>query len=215
MKVRKKNLVKTIIRPLALVLVFGGLITFGSCSNDDNSGTNPGSELQTSALYDTLGWFIQGGHGEVVNQGTKMISDPDHPGEQIQAGRLAIRTVVEKSLNIIAADPELAEYFPTLLNEVGQGNTTGLSNLLGNFTDFVQQGVSGQEVYEGKTMIKVHNHETYSRFGSSEHPVADEASFNQFINDVVEAAQSLDVPDSVIAQLGDLLTSVEGDVVQG
>lgn len=78
----------------------------------------------------------------------------------------------------------------------------------------MQQAASGQEVYHGKSMAEAHNHATYSRFGSDEHPTADSADFDQFIADVVAAAQSLDVPNSVIGQLGVALTSVEGDVVQ-
>ena len=46
-------------------------------------------------------------------------------------------------LNIFA---DRRGYFPTLLGEINAGNTTGLSHLLNFFTDFVQQGVSGQHV---------------------------------------------------------------------
>lgn len=207
MKISKKTVV------FALMLVFGALF-FNSCKDKKTTPT-PETPLATTALYDTLGWFIQGAQGAVAGNGTKMIPDPDNPGQKIQAGRLAIRTVVNKALGIIAADTALADYFPTLLGEVGAGNTTGLSALLESFTDFVQQGVSTQQVYKGKTMLQVHNHATYSRFGSVAHPVSDEGDFNQFVADVVTAAQSLSVPNSVIGQLGVLLTSVKGDVTQG
>lgn len=199
---------------MILALFLGALLSFSSCKKDNNTPNNTPA-LATTPLYDTLGWFIQGGQGQVSGSGTEMVSDPDNPGVQIQAGRLAIRTVVKQALSVIASDTSLAVYFPTLLNEVGAGNTTGMANLLGSFTDFVQQAVSGQKVYNGRTMLVAHNHNTYSRFGSAAHPVADEADFNQFINDVVIAAQSLNVPNSVIGQLGVLLTSVKGDVVQG
>lgn len=200
---------------ILLVLFLGVFISFTSCKKDNGDNPDNPPALASTPLYDTLGWFIQGGQGEVKGSGTAMIADPDNPGVKIQAGRLAIRTVVKSALSVIASDTSLAVYFPTLLNEVGAGNTTGLANLLGSFTDFVQQAVSGQKVYKGKTMLAAHNHATYSRFGSAAHPVADEGDFNQFINDVVIAAQSLHVPNSVIGQLGVLLTSVKGDVVQG
>lgn len=191
------------------------MFCFSACKKDDNTPDNTTPTLASTPLYDTLGWFIQGGQGQVMGRGTEMISDPDNPGTKIQAGRLAIRTVVKQALSVIASDTALAPYFPTLLGEVGAGNTTGFAHLLGTFTDFVQQAVSGQKIYKGKSMLVAHNHSTYSRFGSDAHPVADDGDFNQFINDVVIAAQSLNVPNSVIGQLGVLLTSVKGDVVQG
>lgn len=203
MKIKSK--LAFILLPAALSFIF-----FTSCNDDVNTGMNPTS----TSLYDTLGWFIQGAQGPVANQGTKMIDDPENSGEKIQAGRLAIRTVVNKALGVIAADPKLAVYFPTLLNEVGNGNTTGLAKLSSSFTDFVQQAVSGQKVYHGKSMKEAHNHASYSRFGSTDIPTADSASFDQFVSDIASAAKSLDVPGSVINQLGELLYTTEGDVVQ-
>lgn len=183
---------------------------FSACHKNDN----PPETLATSPLYDTLGWFIQGAMGPVEGNGIKMIADPDHSGSQVQAGRLAIRTVVNKALPIIAADPQLSVYFPTLIAELGAGNKTGYSDLLESFTNFVQQGVSGQKVYTGKTMLASHNFKTYNRFGDAAHPTADSADFDQFVGDIVIAANSLKVPTSVINQLGKLLYSTEGDVVQ-
>lgn len=199
----KSTLITFILLPAFLAILF-----FSSCHHDDHV------TIPSTALYDTLGWFIQGAQGPVARQGTKMIDDKDNPGQKIQAGRLAIRTVVNKALSLIAADPKLAEYFPTLLNEVGSGNTTGLSKLLNTFTDFVQQAISDQQVYHGKSMKDAHSHATNSRFGSQEVPVADSADFDQFVSDIASAAQSLDVPGSVISQLGELLYTTEGDVVQ-
>lgn len=197
-----------------------GVASITSCKKDDPTPDEPVVDnpmLESTPLYDTLGWFIQGGSQSMAieGQGTKMIADPDNSGQTIQAGRLAIRTVVNSSLQIIAGDPSLAVYFPTLLNEVGSGNTTGLAILLESFTDFVQQAVSGQMIYTGKSMIEAHNHDTYSRFGStSQQFVTETSDFDQFVGNIVQASQSLNVPNSVIAQLGDILYSVEDDVVQ-
>ncbi|PSK93199.1 hypothetical protein [Taibaiella chishuiensis] len=199
-----------------LLFIIAAMLSFavilGSCSKDDKPVTPP-TPIATSPLYDTLGWFIQGGQGAVEGNGTKMIADPDNSGQTIQAGRLAIRTVVNKALMVIAADTAINIYFPTLLAEVGAGNTTGYAHLRETFTDFVQQAVSGQQIYKGMTMKAAHNFATYNRFGSAAHPTSDEADFNRFIGDVVIAAQSYNVPNSVIAQLGVLLSSVKGDIV--
>jgi hypothetical protein len=141
-------------------VVLAGIFAFSSCKK--NSVT---PQLATTPLYDTLGWFAQGATGPVAGQGTKMVSDPDNSGHQIQAGRLAIRTVVNKALGVIASDTSLAKYFPVLLGEVGAGNTTGLAELSENFTDFVQQAVSGQKgLYTGLSMVAAHSHATNPRF---------------------------------------------------
>ncbi|HTN38900.1 MAG TPA: hypothetical protein VL053_17600 [Arachidicoccus sp.] len=192
----------------ALACIF---LSLGACSHDDTKT----AVIPTSPLYDTLGWFIQGAKGPVAGQGVKMVADPDNAGTKIQAGRLAIRTVVAKALGVIASDNRLAEYFPTLLAEVGADNTTGLAHLLNSFTDFVQQAVSGQPgVYKGPSMKKVHNHATFERFGSSTSPTSDNNDFDVFVGDVAQAATSLSVPSSVIGQLGTLLYTTEDDVSQ-
>lgn len=206
-----KHLLKSTF-PLILAII--GFMFFAtmttSCKKEKK---DPKPTLATTPLYDTLGWFIQGAQGKVAGNGTKMINDPDNPGKKIQAGRLAIRTVVDKAIMIIAADTVLNVYFPTLLSEVTAGNTTGYSHLLETFTDFVQQAVSSQEVYKGLPMTTAHTHATFSRFGDADHPTSDEADFDQFINDVGQAANSLNVPTSVTGQLATLLISVKGDIV--
>ncbi len=188
-----------------------GMIYFPSCSKKNNGNSTP---LASTPLYDTLGWFIQGGTGMVTGSGTVMINDPSNAGTKIQAGRLAIRTVVNQALGVVAADPKMSVYFPTLLAEVGAGNTTGYNHLLNTFTDFVQQAVSGQQIYMGLSMKAAHSFSTNSRFGSASHMTADSLDFNNFITDIVTAATTLKVPNSVIGQLGVILYSVEGDVVQ-
>lgn len=193
---------------LIAAILFACVCSFAACKKSENP------PLATTPLYDTLGWFIQGAMGKVEGNGTKMIPDPDHSGKKIQAGRLAIRTVVNKALPIIAGDPQLAVYFPVLLAELGAGNKTGYAHLLETFTDFVQQGVSTQKVYKGKSMVEAHNRADYKRFGDNAHAVADSSDFDKFVGDIVVAAQSLNVPASVINQLGVLLYSTEGDVVQ-
>lgn len=196
---------------LSLVFVLTAIFAFSSCKKKIAA-----PQLATTPLYDTLGWFGMGASGSVVTgDGTKMISDPDNHGQMIQAGRFAIRTVVRKAIGVIAGDTSLAVYFPTLLAEVKAGNTTGFSKLLKNFTDFVQQAVSGQKgVYTGLSMVAAHNHASNPRFGSDQNPTSDSSDFNEFVGDVATAATQLKVPNSVIAQLGALLYTTEGDVVQ-
>src|ERR1700709_2495169 len=163
---------------LALLIGIIGMISFPSCSKKNNGNSTP---LASTPLYDTLGWFIQGGTGTVAGSGTVIINDPSNAGTKIQAGRLAIRTVVNQALGVVAADPKMSVYFPTLLAEVGAGNTTGYNHLLNTFTDFVQQAVSGQQIYMGLSMKAAHSFSTNSRFGSASHMTADSLDFNNFI----------------------------------
>lgn len=197
----------------AFMLLFSS-ICFISCDKDDDTPEPTPTPLATSALYDTLGWFIQGATMQVAGQGTKMIADPEDNTKMIQAGRLAIRTVIEEAENVLAGDPEMAPYFPTLLAEVGAGNTTGFFKLRETFTDLIQQVVSGQQIYKGLDMVATHDHATNPRFGSVDEPLADDAIFDQFIGDVVIAMTTLQVPATVQGQLGAALESTRAQVVQ-
>ncbi|HUH74110.1 MAG TPA: hypothetical protein VLZ75_06840 [Chitinophagales bacterium] len=182
-----------------------------SCKDDEKEPEI--EKLATTPLYDTLGAFIQGASNP-AGQGTKMITDPEDKNKKIQAGRLAIRTVIQEAENVLAADPMMAEYFPTLLAEVGAGNTTGFIKLRETFTDLIQEVASGQKVYKGLDMVKTHDHKTNPRFGSDTERFADNAIFDQFLTDVVKAMTNLKVPASVQGQLGAALESTRKDVVQ-
>jgi hypothetical protein len=198
----------------ALLLLLGAMLTAtSSCSKSSQQK----DMLSTSPLYDTLGWFVQGGNGMVSGRGTQMISDPAHPGTMIQAGRLAIRTVVDTSIFVIASDPQMQPYFPVLLGEVSAGNLSGFLDLENELTNFIQQAVSGQKIYTGLSMQAAHNHASNSRFGSNtsvETKTADAADFDRFVSDVAMAANKLQVPPSVIGQLGALLNTTKSQVVQ-
>ena len=75
-------------------------------------------------LYDSLG-------------GTKMVADPSTSGAKIESGRLAIRSVIDSTIFVIAGDTAINGHFTTLLAEVGAGNLTGFEALSKNLTDFV------------------------------------------------------------------------------
>ena len=199
---------------ITLLMIFSVGILLTSCKDDDVKEIEE-IKLATTPLYDTLGWFIQGAKGPVEGQGTKMITDPEATSKKIQAGRLAIRTVVETAEGVLAADPELAVYFPTLLAEVAAKNTTGFFKLRENLTDLIQQVASGQKnVYKGLDMVKTHDFKTNPRFGSAENDKADDADFDRFVGDVVIAMTTLKVPASVQGQLGAALEATRKDVVQ-
>ena len=204
----------TLSRIFAVALVASS-VSVMSCQkkSDDTPAPTP---LASTALYDTLGAFAQGLPltGSLAGQGTKLITDPTDKTQTIQAGRLAIRLVIDQAEMTLAADPAMAPFFPTLLSEVTAGNKTGYNALLETFTDFVQQAASGQQVYKGLDMVTAHDHAKNSRFGSVANPKTDNAAFTVFLGDVVKAMTSLKVKPSVQAQLGAALESTRSQVVQ-
>lgn len=199
----------------AFVVILSGVLFFGSCSSKDKS-TPP----KMATLYDTLGWFIQGAHSGVTiaGQGTVMIKDPDanqaQSGGQIEAGRFAIRTLIDSAVFVIAGDPKMAPYFPTLLGEVGANNFTGYYALSKNFTDLVEDVLTGSTLYGGKSMKDAHNFSSNARFGSSTETAVNSADFDQFMSDVVTAATNLKIPTAVITRLGGILGSLKPVIVQ-
>ena len=93
---------KSILFVLGLALTSSLVLT--SCKDDDKddmTNTTP----TTPSLYTQVG-------------GTTMVNDPANQGQMIEAGRLALRSVVDSTIFVIAADSRLAEHFGPLLSEV-------------------------------------------------------------------------------------------------
>ena len=139
------------------------------------------------------------------------MADPANSGAKIEAGRLAVRSVVDSAIFVIAGDDSINSYFTVLLGEVGSGNTSGFSALSKNLTDFICVNIGAKDfTYTGKSMTDAHNPATNSRISKK----VDSGDFGEFINDVVIAAQKNHVPSNLINSLGGVLVSVEAQVVQ-
>ena len=148
-------------------------------------------------LYDTLG-------------GTTKQADPVG-GAQIEKGRLAVRSVIDSALYVIAADPAINSYFTVLLGEITAGNTTGFTELQNNLTDFFCVGAGAKDfTYTGMSMAAAHNPTSNNRISQK----VDAAGFTQFTNDVVIAAQKNSVPAGIIGSLGKVIVSQQSLVVQ-
>lgn len=181
----------------AAMLLMGSAVLFTeSCKKSDNASTPP----TTKTLYDTLG-------------GTTMVKDPTSTsGGMIEKGRLALRSVVDSSIFVIAGDPAINGHFTVLLAEVTNGNTSGFAALSKNLTDFfcIATG-STTNTYGGKSMKAAHDPAQNSRMNGK----ASNSDFDAFITDVVAGAKKNGVTDPVIiGRLGTIINSVRGAVVQ-
>jgi hypothetical protein len=174
----------------AIALAITGASLMSSCSKSDSS--------TTKTLYDTLG-------------GTTMVADPSNSGTQIEAGRLAVRSVIDSTIFVIAGDPQLQPYFTTLLAEVTNSNLTGFSELSKNLTDFVCSATGAKDfTYSGKSMTAAHDPAQNNRMAMK----ADSTDFDRFVLDVTKGATECNVPANIQSRLGTILYSVEGQVVQ-
>ncbi|MFY8020262.1 MAG: group 1 truncated hemoglobin [Bacteroidia bacterium] len=149
--------------------------------------------------------------------GTTLVDDPNNPSKTIEKGRLTLRAVVDSSILVIAADPQMAKYFPVLFAELGNGNITGLSALSKNFTDFMCTATgckNSSYAYSGMNMKDAHDPAKNNRMGMK----ADKADFDKFVGDIgiglakngVTSANAKKLVDDLVA----LLYTTEADIVQ-
>lgn len=104
-----------------LTLGFIAIMTsfiLSSCSKNEDAMT-----VVKATLYGSLG-------------GTTMVTDPANNSTKMEQGRLGIRSVVDSTIFVIAADPKLNGFFKVLLAEVTAGNTSGFAALSKDLTDF-------------------------------------------------------------------------------
>lgn len=173
---------------VALIVVS---LSAGSCKKDDNPSTQP-------TLYDSLG-------------GTTMVKDPTNPSMMIEQGRLGIRSVVDSTIFVIAADPKLNGFFGVLLAEVTSGNTSGFATLSKNLTDFFAVATGAKNyTYSGKNMVAAHDPAQNTRIKAK---VAN-ADFDQFIVDLVAGANKNKLPANLITSVGKVVETTRSQVVQ-
>lgn len=170
------------------------LSSIWACNKNDDT-----PQPMSKTLYDSLG-------------GTTMVADPTGTNSaMIEAGRLGIRSVVDSTIFVIAADPELAPYFTVLLSEVGMGDLSGFQALSKNLTDFFCVATGAKSyTYSGKNMVDAHNPATNSRMNGK----ADDGDFDSFVADLVKGAQQNGLPDYLIARVGAVVETLRSQVVQ-
>lgn len=179
---------------LTLGLVSASLIV-QSCNKDDNPPVTP-----QLTLYDSLG-------------GTTMVTDPTNSSQKIEQGRLTIRSVVDSTIFVIAADSRINSYFQVLLTEVGNGNLSGFQALSKNLTDFIAVGTGAKNyTYTGLSMQAAHDPAQNPRMNGK----AEDDDFNAFEEDLVAGAGKNGImPDNPALQsLARIVESLRGAVVQ-
>ena len=161
---------------ILLTLVCGSIIAASSVSSCKKSDSTV-----TMTLYDSLG-------------GTAMVADPAASGTMIEKGRLGLRSVVDSTIFVIAADTALNnKFFAVLLSEVGASNLTGFNTLSKNLTDFFCVATGAKNfTYGGKTMVAAHDPSQNSRMGTK----ASSADFDQFVTDWLQVQPNVAYPAS-------------------
>lgn len=188
MNLSKTMSVSALILGMATILIFSE-----SCSKKSSS-----APPATMTLYDSLG-------------GSVKVSDPANPGQQVEKGYLGIRTIVDSAVFIIAADAKINSYFQVLIGEVTSGNTSGYQKLSTNFSTFVAVATGAKDYsYTGLSMPAAHDPSQNPRITMK----VDSADFTEFVVDVAASATKNGLPSYLLARVGTVLASVEGQVVE-
>lgn len=160
---------------IALCALVFGAFTLTSCSKSDSAAP--------ASIYTRLG-------------GTTLVADPDPgvpAGQTIEAGRLAYRKVIDKTIQLIIADVQtnasgnLSAHFAPLLSETGTTQATNLAELRDNLTDFFSYNTGGTDAvntYSGLSMADAHNPAVNTRMGVK----ANAANYTKFEGYVGAAA---------------------------
>ncbi|MBI2275119.1 MAG: group 1 truncated hemoglobin [Bacteroidetes bacterium] len=177
---------------LGLIAIMTSFI-LSSCSKNEDA-----MSVVKATLYDSLG-------------GTTMVTDPANNSTKIEQGRLGIRSVVDSTIFVIAADPKLNGFFKVLLAEVTAGNTSGFAALSKDLTDFFCVATGAKNfTYTGLDMVAAHDPAKNSRMNGK----SSGADFDQFIADLVVGANKNKLPSNLINSVGALVNTLRSQVVQ-
>ncbi len=183
---------KIILFPVAIIVTVATFFTV-SCSNKKTAPTPV-----KATLYDSLG-------------GSAMVADPTNAGVMIEKGRLGIRSVIDSTIFVIAADSRINGHFTVLLAEVTAGNLSGFTALSNNLTTFVAVGTGAKDyTYTGLSMINAHNPATNPRMNGK----ATSADFDAFEADLAIGANKNKLPANLLTSIGKIVESLRSQVVQ-
>lgn len=175
-----------------LILGVGVVIGTGySCKKSNKSTGVP-------TFYDSLG-------------GTTLVSDPVNYGQTVERGYLAIRTIVDTALLIIAADDSINGYFALVLQEDSLGIETPYDSLKTNMANFLAVAAGARDYpYAGPDLFAAHNPDSNGNISMK----VSSTAFNEFAYDLGQSALQYGLSNQLISQFGTLLYRYEGQVVQ-
>lgn len=184
---------------LIAMLFISGTLALSSCGDDEEGKKEPTPTTTSEpTIYEKVG-------------GTEMVEDPSNPSQMIEKGRLSLRSVVDSTIFVIAGDTALQPYFEVLLSEVGSSDFSGFTTLSKDLTDFFSKATGSTTIeYSGLSMVAAHDPAINNRMALK----ADDAAFDAFIADLVVGAQKNNVPAEIIGEIGALVETLRGDVVQ-
>lgn len=178
------------------MLAIAMAMSFTACDDDDDDD-DPSPPTEPT-LYQKLG-------------GAAMVDDPANSGDMIEQGKLNLRSVVDSSIFVIAADPVLSPYFETLLMELDNGNTTGLTQLSTSLTNFFSEASGSENIeYNGLDMVAAHDPDINNRMEFA----ADDMAFDAFKAAVGTGAQQNNVDQDLIEEVAALIETLREPVVQ-
>jgi hypothetical protein len=186
---------------MALFALFIGTSAFFTSCNDDDNATP-----QEMSLYQKLG-------------GTRMVPDPNNPGQMIEQGRLSYRSVVDSTITLIVSDivagaeGNLGAHFAPVISEALSGNATNVAILSKNLTDFFSANTGGgaTNTYSGLNMVAAHDPAQNPRMGKK----SNNAEYDKFIGYVGAAAGLNGVTDqALIGEVVAVLESLRAPIVQ-
>ncbi|MEO6843556.1 MAG: group 1 truncated hemoglobin [Ginsengibacter sp.] len=179
---------------VSIITLSFSLVVFQSCKKDDT----PTKAMPT--LYDSLG-------------GSAMVADPANSGQMIEKGRLLIRSILDSTIYVVAADTAINGSFVILLTELNGGNMSGLQEFSKNLTDFVSVGTGAKDYkYTGLSMVAAHNPATNKRMTGK----VDNGDMDAFEKDLFTGAAQAGVPATTPAliSVGKIVESLRSQIVQ-
>lgn len=184
---------------LSVLILASAALT--SCNNDDDDPAPV-----KASIYTRLG-------------GTKMVADPDNPGQMIEAGRLSFRKVVNSTIGLIVADIQsnasgnLQAHFAPVLAETGNTQATSIARLSDNLTDFFSfntGGTNAVNTYSGLNMVAAHDPAKNPRMGTKSSN-ADYTKFEGYVGAAANAngvASNTELYTDIVAVLETLRTPI-------
>jgi len=137
-----------------------------------------------------------------------MVNDPAAPGKMIEKGRLGIRSVIDSTIFVIAADSRINGHFTVLLSEVTKGNLIRLYDLAITLPLLLPVVQVLKIIRYRLSMTDAHDPAKNSRMNGK----ASSADFDAFVDDLVKGANKNGLPANLLGSIGKIVVSLKAQV---